>query len=683
MLKKNLFIIILLVISCLRLSGQNKDVENQWDSIYKLRKLSLKKDLGVETQIFYAKKGVDLSYKTGVDSTILKSKRILAYTYSFDSRFYPNSRTLSHSILKESIKTNNIFAAAIICDNLAYTYRFSRYKDSSYYYYDKALRLLEKTENDDSLSRKPNHLSYILINKAYLENDVRDYYGSQLSAIKGINLICDFEDQESLNTLVYLYNILGLNLHSVKDYKKSLEYYNKALVVSKKITNNYEDVLFIKINIAELYKDTEAYNQTFSIYNELLRDTTLYKKYPSSYGAILNNLAHTKFLAKSGSLKTIDSLFKKAYNIFEDLNLDYELSASGNDMAEFYYANHKKEEALYYSDKALNRGRKIKEFEEVLRSLKMISKLNKGEAGKQYLYHYIKIKDSLIDRERLNRNKYARIRYETDQYIQETERLGTVNLLIIVIASILILVLGLMYFIKQQHAKNKELLFVSEQEQANQEIYKLMLKQQTKQEEGRLQERHRIAEDLHDGILSRLFGTRMGMGFLDIKGDKNTLEEYQSFMHELQQIEKEVRDVSHELKTDTIYLDTNYKSIINQYVKTQSVIGGFKYKVDYLDNLNFNELNEIILVEVYRVIQEALQNVVKHSKAIYVNISFILRGNTLRVIIKDDGKGFKPKESSKGIGLKNIESRLIRIRGDFKITSLTNKGTTLRIDIPL
>ncbi|WNH08708.1 sensor histidine kinase [Thalassobellus suaedae] len=363
----------------------------------------------------------------------------------------------------------------------------------------------------------------------------------------------------------------------------------------------------------------------------------------------------------------------------------YEISSSGNDIAEFYYGTNQKDKALFYSEKSYEYGKKANDYFEVLRALKMLSKLYEGNEGKAYLYEHIKLNDSLIDVERASRNKYARIQFETDQYIKETKRLSTQNILIIAIGSISILVLGLLYFIKLQKTKNNELQYITEQELANQEIYKLMLKQQAKQEEGRLQERHRISEDLHDGILPRLFGTRMGMGFLDIKGDESTLKQYNKFIDEMQKIEKEVRDVSHELKSDTIGLKANFESILEAYIKAQSVAGNFKYEIINDDKIKFELFNETIRVEIYRILQELIQNIVKHAKATIVSLSFTLKEDVLRINILDDGIGFNTEKKHKGIGLKNIASRVLKLEGELKINSLLNskKGTEFDIKIPV
>ncbi len=663
--------------------AQSNRFKEQLDSIQELRQLSKNNNLDLDKRMFYAEQANDLSHKTKVDSTVLRSRYNLAWLYMLDKKYSKESIRLNHKNLKLAHKLNDSVSIAYINMHLGYVYQNLDKSDSAYYYYYKSLKIYKDfnklLNNDfDFLNQ-----SIVLYNIARLQVIERDYVGSQASIIQGINILLTIpETEESLDNLWCLYDILGKNLKHLKKYEKALEYYNKALSISGKMKNNFESQLFTKINIADLYREAGKYNNVFRIYNELLEDKTLEKKDPTSYAAILNNIAYTMFLAKDKDYNKIDSLFNKAYNIFNDPELFYELSAVGNDMAEFYYDTNQKDKALFYSKKSYEYGKKANENSEVLRALKMLSKLKEGNEGKAYLYEHIKLNDSLISLERANRNKYARIQFETDQYIKEAKRLTTQNILIVVIGSILVFTLGLLYFIKVQRTKNKALVYEQMQQEANQEIYALMLNQHEKLEMGRLLERHRISEDLHDGILSQLFGTRMGFGFLQVGGDKETLKQYEQLQQELQSIEKEVRDVSHELKADSSFSKTSFETILENYVKQQSAIGNFKYSIKKERLLLFETISNSIKVAIFRIVQEAIQNIIKHAKANVLTISFKEKENILYLSIEDDGIGFDAKTKHKGIGLKNIESRVLKLGGTFNITSKPNQGTIVNISVP-
>ncbi|MFI0429667.1 tetratricopeptide repeat protein [Mariniflexile sp. HMF6888] len=677
MYKTYLYIFLLFLASSL---GAQSDVfKNQLDSIHKLRQLSHNTELGLETRIAYAKQAVALSKRTGVDSVFLLSNKNLSVVYLGDVKYFDTAKKMFHENLKLAHKLKDSLSIAYINYQLGYVCHVSRKKnDSAYYYYYNALKYF-KNPSFSKIAKHKITQANILNNIAILQKGEQDYAGSQTTTIRVINLLLTIpESEETLGILSNAYNLLGQNLIRLKEHDKALEYYQKALSIS----NNFIDKLYVSINIAEVYKEMGDYKNVLDKYDKLLEDPDLFKKDPGSYGAILCNIAYTMFLAKDRNTAKIDSLFTKAHNIFEELKLDYELSASSNDMSEFYQATNEKGKALFYAKTAYRIGKRSRVFEEELRALKQLSGLKEGEAGKAHLYEYIALNDSLIANERANRNKFARIQFETDQYIQETKRLSTQNLLISVIAAIFVLSLGLLYFIRLQQGKNQRLLFDREQQEANQEIYGLMLRQQAKLEEGRVQERHRIAEDLHDGILSQLLGTRMNMGFLELKGDDGTMGDYHRFLDEIQKIEKEIRSLSHELKGDEVLARTNFESMMDQYLKDQSQVGGFEYEIVNRGVL-FDSIHDFTKVNIYRILQEAVQNIVKHARAKHVRIGFYLEAERLNLAIEDDGVGFDANGEKKGIGLKNMASRAEKLKGSFRIDTVPNKKTVIHIIVPV
>jgi two-component system NarL family sensor kinase len=669
--KKQLYILLLFVSS---LGAQTDAIKKQLDSIEKLKQFSSNKELEFEVRINYAKQAVALSKKVNIDSIFLKTNERLTTVYLENHRYHKLAKKILDKNLKLSNSQKDSISTAYISSQLGYLFHFSRVdNDSAYYYYYNSLK---------HLNNRPSHRilqTRILYAIAYLQADELDYAGSQLTIIQTINLLLNSpkskSNQESLSDA---YSLLGMNLRKLKEYDKALDYYQKALSLAISYTNK----LYVSINIAEIYKEKGDYKKVFDIYDELLKDAELKIKDVDGYATILANYAYTFFLTEEKNTAKIDSLFTTAHSIFEDLKLSYELAANSNDMAEFYEAINEKGKSLLYAQKAYTLSKSARLYEEKLRSLKQLSRLKEGDAGKAYLYEYIALNDSLISNERANRNKFARIQFETDQYINETKRLGTQNILISIIAAISILSLGLLYFIRLQKGKHQKLLFDQKQQEANEEIYGLMLKQQTKLEEGRVQERHRIAEDLHDGILSNLLGTRMNLGFLDLKGDSETMADYHRFLDEIQKIEKEIRLLSHELKGEDVPAITNFESIVDEYLKTQSLVGNFKSNI-INKGISFDIINDFIKVNIFRILQEAVQNIIKHAQAKNVLINFYLNKEHLNLIIEDDGIGFHVDNDKKGIGLKNIASRVQKIKGSLRIDTIPNKKTSIHIIVPV
>ena len=317
-----------------------------------------------------------------------------------------------------------------------------------------------------------------------------------------------------------------------------------------------------------------------------------------------------------------------------------------------------------------------------MESLLLLSKIDVAQAS-TYLKRHIDFSDSLQIVERKIQNKFTRIAYETDGYIQETERLSEQKKWILLIGLGLIIILSFLYFLLNEKSKNALLLFENEQQKSNEKVYLISLKQQEKLENERIKERNRIAKELHDGVLSKLFGTRMGLGFLEIGGTHKLQKQHQSFLDELQTIEKEIRDVSHKLSDNIDSSQLNFTTIIHNLIKSKSKIGNFNFEINIDKSIHWRDVNGYIKVNIYRIIQESVHNILKYAFSENVKLIFQLDKNSLIMEITDDGVGFNIKRKTKGIGLKNIKSRAEKLNGKFLLVSKHNKGTLLKIKIPL
>ena len=292
------------------------------------------------------------------------------------------------------------------------------------------------------------------------------------------------------------------------------------------------------------------------------------------------------------------------------------------------------------------------------------------------------LNDKLIKQERAVRNKFARIQFETAEYISANERLSWEKNLIMIIGSIIILIGSLLYIILDQRSKNIKLKLEKRQQKANEEIYDLMLVQQYKLDEGRRKEKKRISEELHDGVLGKLFGTRLLLSALNDKSDAETIKKREKYINDLQAVEEEVRNVSHELNKRSEILNVGYKQVVQDLLENQSKITKFNYEFRCDKKINWEEISGEFKMNMYRIIQEALQNINKYARAKNVMLEFKLTQKHLKLLIIDDGIGFEISNKREGIGLKNIKSRAKHLKGIFTIKSEPNRGTFIQIKIP-
>ena len=94
-------------------------------------------------------------------------------------------------------------------------------------------------------------------------------------------------------------------------------------------------------------------------------------------------------------------------------------------------------------------------------------------------------------------------------------------------------------------------------------------------------------------------------------------------------------------------------------------------------------LTEEIKLTIYRIVQEALTNIAKHSQSTEVNLKVQTFPKRLHLFIEDNGRGFNPEQNTTGFGLQGISERVVALNGNIKIDSSFGCGCTIAIDIPL
>jgi signal transduction histidine kinase len=430
------------------------------------------------------------------------------------------------------------------------------------------------------------------------------------------------------------------------------------------------------------YRGLKNYKKALEYHDKLLGDPNLLEEYPEAYASYLNNRAYTLFKANLGDSKKIKSDFLTAFKMLDTLENKERLLYVCNDISEYYLSLNKLDSSYHFAEKAYNIGLDAKFFDDVLKSLKRMSEVKTGVEAKGYLDRYIKLNDSLIDEERAVRNKFARIEFETDQIKAEKDK-ATKERLIFLLSSVgLLITLLLLYIIITQRAKNKELAFTQQQQAANEEIYNLMLAQQDKIDEGRTQEKKRISEELHDGILGRLFGTRLSLDSLNFQSTDEAVKTRGQYIDELKSIEQEIRKISHDLNTDFIS-GSSFSDIIKTLIENQTAVYQLKYSYSEDGEIDWDLLTNKSKIHLYRMLQETMQNIYKHANAKHIKISFQLKNDVILLSVQDDGTGFNTNKARKGIGIKNFESRAKEIGGKVEIFSKLNQGTKVNIHVPI
>jgi signal transduction histidine kinase len=581
------------------------------------------------------------------------------------------------SILEHVLKSNIKDSLTIANANFAIGehYRYSYIADSAYYYYHNAEKYYENLNAKLQWART-------LYGIAVIQKNEKDLTGSELTSIKAISLLEDLnETNEVRKYKSFIYNNLGLVLGQLEQYEESIEYYKKSLELKKILKgNNVNTIINSQNNLALSYKNKGDYNLAVKTYKEILDNNNLFNERPDIYALVLDNYAHTLYLSKQHD--ALPDLFFKALKITDSVNSNgYNSIIINQHLAEYFHETGDKESAKHYAYKAKEISEQYHN-DDLLKSLLLLSTIEDGEESVKHLKAYISLNDSLQKNERAIRNKFARIRYETNQIEQENIKITKERFWLFVISITVILSSFLLYLVITQRIKNKELQFIQKQQETNEEIYNLMLSQNEKIEEARALEKKRISEELHDGVLGRLFGTRLSLDSINMSNSDDAIKTRSQYINRLKAIEEDIRKVSHELNTDFVS-GSGFIDIIKTLIETQAIAYNLDFKLEHNDDINWDAVSNKNKIHIYRIIQETLHNIYKHANATHVKISFQLKNNVICLMIEDDGAGFDVNKAKSGIGLKNMNSRIKEINGSLKITSQVNVGTTVYIEVPI
>ena len=243
---------------------------------------------------------------------------------------------------------------------------------------------------------------------------------------------------------------------------------------------------------------------------------------------------------------------------------------------------------------------------------------------------------------------------------------GNLKVLILLFLSIIVYSLRI---------KNQKLRFANEKKALNEEVFFTTQAQQENFQDGVYQERERISEELHDGVLSKLFGIRLSLGFF-VKGQKD----FEKYLDDLQIIESDIRTLSHDLK-DRLLVEINSFEVYKNLITRKCDLKKIKPHISIDPHIKPQQYSNEFKVSLFRIFQEILQNILKHSHAAHVNVSFKQLREKLKILVRDDGIGFDVNTKKKGIGLKNLASRVEVMGGKINIMSIPGKGTEIKIKL--
>lgn len=547
-------------------------------------------------------------------------------------------------------------------------------RDSAYYYYKESEKIFKKINNLDRLAK-------VYFNKAYLLYYEGNYVESEIEVIKALNLLTD---SKQLKRIYRCYSLQGSNHLELGEYDKALEYFNLSAALFKQMKKEglekdayYDYEITNTIDLCTAYDKKGEYKKSISALNEIVTKSN-FETYPKLKYFVYGNLAYS--LMKDRQFALSDKYFKSALSLAKKEKDELGYLYIIIDYGEFNLLSNNLNKAKLLFDEALLLSKKLNNGKEILISLDFLSEVDKTNAA-IYKTEYIRINDSIVKKQRENREKFARIEYETDKVVEQNKILSDKNLLLLLGLTISIAIFLIVIIIRDKISRKKEVQLIQQKKLADEELLNLTKEFQSGLIEARAEEQNRISKELHDGIVNKIYGIRMILGSLNKKDDEETQKKRFGYIKELQNLESEIRTLSHELNTDFSMSVEEFSFLIEQLINKNNEIGSTNFSSTIQSSIDWSQYSSVIKINLYRIIQELLLNVNKYAEAENCSLEVSEINKQLVIVLKDDGKGFHSNTENSGIGLKNCKERANAINAQIDIQSTKNAGTVITIKL--
>lgn len=534
--------------------------------------------------------------------------------------------------------------------------------DEAVKYYDKSAAFSKEMGDDRTYGITLVNTANVLISqKNYVEGEKR-----LLAAIESFEKI---KFQRGVQTC---YNNLGAIFLRDEKYQKGIDYLKKALLIANQ-NQNKQGVPLILHNIGYGYRGLENYDEALKWYEEAEKVATdfsadtytfteIYK-----YRAVLDSTRgkfESAYLYKSKYQKLYERMLNdKSITAVNELKTKYETQKKENEILSLSKQNAQKNLLIV--------AQKFELSESKLKSVK--DSLLLFSQSKELLESKL---DASVKEEKIN--NLSKIALQKEVALQK-EKLAVQKknntILYLSGGSLFLFLIGFGLFRKKQ--LEQKALLLAEQHKQRELLTKAVI-------EAEETERKRIAADLHDGVGQLFSAVKMNLnGLLDRIEIKKEEDQFlaEKTMALVDESCKEVRVISHKMMPNFLLksgIAADIKSFIEKIDENTLKIS-FE-SVGFKEQLEFNE--EIIL---YRVIQELVNNVIKHAKANELKI--LLEKNKEQIIVKisDNGVGFDYEKALEkgGLGLKNMLVRIEYLKGKVSFISLQPKGTEVLITVPI
>jgi len=538
--------------------------------------------------------------------------------------------------------------------------------------YDKALEIRKKQRDNKGMAALYNKIG-ILYQKQGNFDQALENQQNALTLFEQINY--DIGISYSLNNIGIIHQNMG-------NYEEALQYQEKSIAIKQKLGDNY-GLAGSYVNAGNIYLIEKKYPKAEEYYfkAEQISRKIGDKEYLAN---TLNNFAG--YYIKTNQFDKGERYVKESFSIREILKDNKGMVSCMANWGAILTQQKKYDSAELVLNNALQlAGTSVTSKPEVPKLYKQLAQLYeaKGGLGKALVMQrkYSDQNDSLYTDDLKTKFAELETKYETarKEHIigQQKFELTKKNYWIGGILAILLMVglLSVSYYRgnKLEHEKKLQVAVIRQQDLATKAVI-----------EAEENERKRIAGDLHDGVGQMMSAAKMNLSGFEsrlIFSDQQEKIAFEKIIALVDESCKEVRTVSHNLMPNAL-LKSGLSFAVNDFIEK---IDYSILKINlYTEGLN-NRLDNNIEIVLYRVIQECVNNVIKHAGANTLDISLIKDKDGIAATIEDNGCGFdiSQKEKFEGIGLKNIVTRINYLKGTVDFDAAPGKGTLVAIHVPL
>ncbi len=586
----------------------------------------------------------------------------------------------------KAIKENSDYWSCKAAIQLGSFYTALASFDSAAKYLDIGFELLQKNNNDSLLAQYYNAYGGYYI---YQTN----YDKSAAYNLKAIEILERMGDKQPPNMYITSVSNMAICLTNENQLDKALVYYKKAIANKEQlhgaqIAALYFDVASLYSGQAD-YKSMKLYLDTASFYN---------KHNYNAYNEILITAGYGQLFQQTKQPEKALSYYLSSYKLSKEPGNENALGEAAVKVAGAYYDLNKTDAALPFLAEGVPLSIKVKNFEFVTMGYDLYKKIYaaKGDFKKAFTYAglYQQFKDSSTNANSQETILNLERKYENQKKEKEIDQLKITNaenelavvkrnrLLLTggISAAAIMLLLGMMY----RNSNHKKTIAEKEQKIQQEQIKLLEGQQQVislqSMVNGQETERTRIAKDLHDG-LGGLFST-VKMYFSTLEHQQKHLKENELFKKSYAMVDTaaaEVRRIAHNMMPEVLLklgLANALKDLCDNISASQKI--NVSLQIHGMEK-RLGPSTEIML---YRIVQELLNNILKHANASKAIVQFIQDNNRLSVTVEDNGKGFDLADADavNKAGIETVKSRVHYLNGNMQIESQKDIGTTVMMD---